>query len=157
MARLLVSIFALFLLNAPPAHAAPDALYLHPDYSEARDPNADLAEALVRAKAEGKLVLLDVGGDWCVWCHILDDYIAGHSDVHDAFAAAFVIDKINYSKTVPNKEFLSRYPKVAGYPGFIILGVDGALIATKDTGELEKGESYNHAKMLAFAKAWRKP
>jgi thiol:disulfide interchange protein len=155
MTRLLVCILALFLSTSP-ARAAPDTLYLHPDYSTTRDPNADLAAGLARAKAEGKLVLLDVGGDWCVWCHILDKYLETHDDVRAAFAAAFVITKINYSTDVPNKEFLSLYPKVAGYPAFIILGADGALLGTQDTGDLEKGRSYNHAKMLGFAKTWKR-
>jgi len=35
------------------------------NFDPTRNPERDLATALVQAKAEGKRVLVDVGGEWC--------------------------------------------------------------------------------------------
>ena len=43
-------------------------------YSTTADPNADIAAALKRARAEHKRVILDFGGDWCGDCQVLDIY-----------------------------------------------------------------------------------
>ncbi|MBX3484384.1 thioredoxin family protein [Phenylobacterium sp.] len=40
-------------------------------YDEAADATGDLNRALARAKASGKLVLIDMGGNWCGDCRIL--------------------------------------------------------------------------------------
>jgi thiol:disulfide interchange protein len=155
---------ALLLLVGPSlASAAPPPasslvrqdLYLVSTYDPSRNAEADLTSALALAQSTGRNVLLDVGGDWCVWCHILDRYLAGKREVGDAFAASFVIVKINWSPDNKNTAFLSRYPKAEGYPHFIVLAPDGKLLESKNTAELEQGDSYNRRKMLAFAKKWR--
>src|SRR5262245_48860081 len=75
-----------------PDHSA----YVVHEYDPARDPNADLAAAVTRASAERKHILIIVGGEWCVWCHYLENYLQAHDDVRAAFAQSFVILKINY-------------------------------------------------------------
>ena len=37
-------------------------------YNESIDPMTQIDEALVKAKAEGKFVICQVGGNWCPWC-----------------------------------------------------------------------------------------
>ena len=50
-----------------------------PDYSqgydEQRDPARDLAAATAKASAEGKKVLLLVGGEWCSWCQEMNHFL----------------------------------------------------------------------------------
>jgi hypothetical protein len=36
----------------------------------ARDPVDDLDTAKVEAQRAGKRIVLDVGGEWCSWCHL---------------------------------------------------------------------------------------
>src|SRR5690348_11564264 len=43
-------------------------------YSDAADPQADIASGLAQAKQEHKRVILDFGGDWCGDCQVLDIY-----------------------------------------------------------------------------------
>lgn len=137
--------------------AAVKALYLFPAYDVKRDPAADVMLASEKAHAEGKRILLEIGGHWCVWCHLLDNYIAVNDDVRDAFGASFVIVKVNYSDDNENAAFLSQYPKVAGYPHFFVLDADGKFLGSQDTSELEHGRGYEHDKMIAFAAKWRRP
>lgn len=128
--------------------------YITHDYDPARDPRADLALAIERAQAQQKRILLIVGGEWCVWCHILEDYLEANADVGAAFAAAFVILKVNYSDDNKNEDFLGAYPESEGYPDFFILDSSGAFLAQQGTGELEEERSYNRDRMLAFARQW---
>jgi thiol-disulfide isomerase/thioredoxin len=70
------------LAAAGPAAAAPPPKVSISDYSQLKTPlpypydetadaNAAVDRALARAKAKGKLVLIDLGGNWCGDCRIL--------------------------------------------------------------------------------------
>ena len=137
--------------------AAIDSVFLVAAYDTARDPFADLRMAMERASADGKRILIDVGGDWCSWCHILDDYIAAHPRVIDAIRRSYVAVKVNMSSGHENERFLSQYPTIPGYPHLFVLGADGSLIHSQNTSELEEGHSYNQERVLAFLTRWVPP
>lgn len=143
------------LAQRPPGVVVREDLYLVSVYDPKRDPEADLKLAIKAAEAENKRILLDVGGDWCVWCHILDDYLGRNRPVGDAFKRSFVILKIHWSPNQRNEAFLGKYPEPEGYPHFYVLDSAGGLLGSQSTSELERGDSYNRAKMLAFAAKWR--
>ena len=42
-------------------------------YDPARDPFSDGRAALRLAMETRRKVLIEVGGDWCSWCHVLDN------------------------------------------------------------------------------------
>lgn len=134
--------------------ASPRAGSLPEKFDPGRDAAKDLATALARAKADGKRVIVDVGGEWCVWCHILDRFFASHPDLDALRASRFVWLKVNFSKENDNRAFLARWPKVAGYPHLFVLDADGTLLHSQDTGALEEGKSYSVARMRAFLERW---
>jgi thiol:disulfide interchange protein len=115
-----------------------------------RDPAADLAVALEMAKAGGKRVIVDVGGEWCSWCHILDRFFADNAEIDALRRSRYVWLKVNWSRENENRAFLARWPKVAGYPHLFVLDADGKLVHSQDTGVLERGKGYDEAKMRAF-------
>ena len=123
-------------------------------FDPARDAAGDVAKAVALAKAQDKRVIVDVGGEWCSWCHLLDDFIATNDDVKSLVDSRYVWVKVNYSKENKNEAFLSRWPKVAGYPHLFVLDADGKLLHSQDTGELEAGKSYDKAKFVAFVQRW---
>jgi thioredoxin-related protein len=127
---------------------------LAPKFDPARDAAGDVANAVALAKAQGKRVIVDVGGEWCSWCHILDGFIASNDDVKSLVDSRYVWVKVNYSKENRNEVFLSRWPQVAGYPHLFVLDEDGKLLHSQDTGELEAGNSYDKARMVAFFQQW---
>ncbi len=123
-------------------------------FDPARDAAGDVAKAVALAKAQDKRVIVDVGGEWCSWCHLLDNFIASNDDVKSLVDSRYVWVKVNYSKENKNEAFLSRWPKVAGYPHLFVLDADGKLLHSQDTGELEGGRSYDKAKFVAFVQRW---
>lgn len=142
------------LAATPPATATPAAAGKSAGYDPARDPERDLAAAIERARAAKKRILLEVGGEWCIWCHILDEFIAAHPSIARALDAGYVLVKVNYSKEQKNEAFLGRYPKVAGYPHLFVLDSDGTFLHSQDTAELESGKSYDETKLAAFLARW---
>ena len=123
-------------------------------YDPARDPVTDLEMTVQRAQAEDKRILLDVGGDWCSWCHALDAYIQQNEAVREALQRHFLIMKVNYGKENSNQAFLSQYPEIPGYPHLYVLERDGTFLHSQGTASLEKGLSYNEEVFLAFLKKW---
>lgn len=123
-------------------------------FDPARNAEKDVKAAIEEAKTAGKRVLLDVGGSWCSWCKRLDAFIEENSEIKNLMASNFVTVKINFSPENKNEAFLSKYPKVDGYPHFFVLESDGKLLHSQNTGELEQDLSYSKDKMLAFIKKW---
>jgi thioredoxin-related protein len=121
-------------------------------FDPTRDAARDVAHAVATAKSQGKRVLVDVGGEWCPWCHILDRFIADNPDIGTLIGERYVWVKVNYSKENENQVFLSRWPKVAGYPHLFVLDADGQLVHSQDTGLLEAGKSYDKTKFISFLK-----
>jgi thiol:disulfide interchange protein len=130
-------------------------LYLNEGYDWRANPYQDLERAIARASAENKRILIVVGGDWCVWCEVLDLHLARNADVRAAFEQSFVLVKVNWSRQNENTAFLSGFPPSAGYPDFFILDANGAYLGHQPTEALENGRGYDHVRMLAFATRWR--
>lgn len=150
-----LALAAAWLALSPLATAQTPPLYVNEHYDVRANPYQDLERAISRASAEGKRILIVVGGDWCVWCEILDLYLARNADVRAEFARSFVVLKVNWSRQNENTAFLSGFPRASGFPNFLILDSNGAYLGQQDTGELENGRGYDRGRMLAFAARWR--
>jgi thiol:disulfide interchange protein len=124
------------------------------EYDPARDAAADVAQALAEARRTKRHVLLEVGGKWCIWCRIMDDYFEKNADVLKLREDNYVTVKINFSPENENKELLAKYPEIPGYPHIFVLDAEGKLLHSQFTGDLEAGKSYNREKMVAFLTKW---
>jgi len=123
-------------------------------YDPKRNADQDIQEAVKEAQLGHKRVLLEVGGDWCSWCHILDNFFDTHSELIQLRDKNFVTVKINFSEENENKEVLSRYGEIPGYPHIFVLESDGKLLLSKNTSTLENGKSYDLQRLTAFLKEW---
>jgi thiol:disulfide interchange protein len=123
-------------------------------FDPARDADRDIKDAVAEARRTNRRVILDVGGEWCGWCHTLDRYFAEHPDLRDLRDRSYVWLKVNYSPDNKNEAVLSRYPRINGYPHFFVLDQDGKLLQSQDTSLLEEGRSYGHDKMQQFLLRW---
>jgi thioredoxin-related protein len=126
-----------------------------------RDAKKDIQDAVSQAKNNHKRILLDVGGEWCIWCHRLDSLFLQNKDLAEYLNKHYVVVKINVSDENKNQNFLSNYPEVAGYPHLFVLDKNGKLLHSQDTGELEYPKNYpikghDKKKVFNFLKKWAK-
>lgn len=146
---------------APPAWAASgDEAAKGKDealYDPAADPSEQLLAAMSEARASGRRIILEVGGNWCIWCHHLHDFLASHDGVKKLWDDSFVTVNVNVSPENRNEKFLRAYPEVPGYPHLFVLAADGTLLHSQNTGDLEHGEGYSKASMLDFISRWAPP
>ena len=103
-------------------------------YDETRDPARDLAAATAKASAEGKKVLLLVGGEWCSWCQEMNHFLDQQPDLASQLNRTFVVVKVNVSEQNKNESFLKDYPEYLGVPHFYVLDAKGRLLQLVQVG-----------------------
>lgn len=123
-------------------------------YDDTRDPFEDARSALTLAKETNRQVLIEIGGNWCSWCHKMDDFLAKNPDIFQALHANFVLLKINVSDSNENEAFMDALPPVLGYPHMYVSTASGKMILSKDTAELLAGSEYSREQWLTFIDKW---
>ena len=163
---MLLAAMACNLLSSQPSNAPTTSSTLENDsdidgsalvniYDPARSPADDLRQAIFLAQKENKRIMLELGGDWCIWCKYMDDFYATHEDILETRAENYVLVKVNVSDENMNEEFLSQFPEVGGYPHIYILESDGTFLHSQDTAELEDGNiSYVPEVFMTFLQEW---
>jgi len=127
-------------------------------YSPEANAKKEIAEAVKQAKESDKHVLIQVGGNWCIWCARFNDFVTNDKSLDSLMNANYVVYHLNYSKENKNQELLARYefPQRFGFPVFLILDEKGDLIHTQTSWYLEAGKSYDKEKVTAFFTDWSK-
>lgn len=165
LAALLLANAGVFAQAAAPAKGAEtsDVTTVHKSafprekFDPKRDPKADLQEAVLKASASGKRIILDVGGEWCGWCVYMDKYFLENPGLAKLRDENFVWIKINMSPENENKEFLSAFPEALGFPHLYVLDETGKLLHSQETGSLESGKGYNLQAFTEFLNKWSPP
>ncbi|MBL7701373.1 MAG: thioredoxin family protein [Ferruginibacter sp.] len=135
------------------ANAQDSAKLYHPNANA----EADIADALKKAKAEKKYVLLQAGGNWCRWCIEFARFAKAEPKVDSVMNANFIWYHLNYSKENENKAVFAKYGYAQrfGFPVFIILNEKGERIHTQNSEYLEDGKrSYDPYKVRMFLEMW---
>ena len=65
-------------------------------YNEEINPLEQIDQALAQARAEGKFVICQVGGNWCPWCLRFADFITNDSTISSLIEQNFVYIHVNY-------------------------------------------------------------
>jgi thioredoxin-related protein len=123
------------------------------------DENAEqeIAKKIKEAKAQGKHVFIQAGGNWCIWCARFNDFVTTDKSIDSLVTANYVVYHLNYSKENRNTALLAKYkfPQRFGFPVFLILNAKGELIHTQNTGYLENGQKgYDKEKIVGFLNDW---
>jgi thioredoxin-related protein len=126
-------------------------------YDPARDPFADGRAALKLARETNRRVLIEVGGDWCRWCHVLNKFLAENKNISEQLHRHFVILKVNVSEANDNADFMAGFPRPLGYPHIYITESDGTIIFSKDTAELLENSRYSVKRFQQFIDKWKLP
>jgi thiol:disulfide interchange protein len=85
-------------------------------------------QALAKAKAGKKLVMVDIYTDWCGWCKKLDRDVYTNAHVEEKLAKEFVSVKLNPEKGAGNAQ-LARQFGTRGYPHIVFTDADGKKVA----------------------------
>ena len=133
-------------------------------YDETINPFEQIDQAVAKAKASGKYVICQVGGNWCPWCLRFADYISKDDTIMALINENFEYIHVNYhpgkARREENKEQAEKlmarlnYPGRFGFPVFVILDENGQVIHIQDSGLLEEGESYHKNKVMGFFANW---
>ena len=133
-------------------------------YNEDVDPIAQIDQAVVKAKSEGKYVICQVGGNWCPWCLKFADFITKDTTISKVIAENFEYIHVNYNprksqgeeKMAQGKALMKRLNNAGrfGFPVFVVLDKEGKILHIQDSSFLEEGRGYNQEKVLRFFKNW---
>ena len=133
-------------------------------YNEEINPIEQIDQAVAKAKAEGKFVVCQVGGNWCPWCLKFADFITNDTAISKVIDENFEYIHVNYNprksqgpeQVEQGKALMKRLENAGrfGFPVFVILDEEGKILHIQDSSFLEEGEGYNQEKVLRFFKNW---
>jgi thioredoxin-related protein len=125
-------------------------------YRPAENAEQALAKAVQQAKAEGKNVFVQIGGNWCIWCMRFNDFATKDAQIDSAMKANFVVYHLNYSKENKNEQLLEQleFPQRFGFPVFVILNSEGKRLHTQNSEYLEQAKTYNKRLTIEFLANW---
>jgi thioredoxin-related protein len=137
---------------AAPVKLTDTAKLYHPE----ADAQADIAKAVKKAATEHKNVLLQIGGNWCIWCIRFNDLVTRDPDLDKYVRDNYVIVHVNYSKENTNDKLLAQlgYPQRFGFPVFVVLDDKGNRLNTENSSYLEEGKGHSKEKVMGFFKDW---
>jgi thioredoxin-related protein len=127
-------------------------------YHPEENAKQEIAAAAKEAKESGKHMLVEIGGNWCIWCARFNDFVNNDKALDSLVNSNFVVYHLNYSKENKNADLLTKYgfPQRFGFPVFLVLNEKGDLIHTQTSWYLEAGKSYDKEKVTAFFNDWGK-
>jgi thioredoxin 1 len=125
-------------------------------YFEKADAHAEIREALQKAAAEHKRVIVVFGANWCYDCHVLDTAFHG-SDLAPILSANYEVVHVDIGKGEKNQDLMRKYevPMKRGIPGLAVLDADGKLIYSQKNGEFENARALAPEDFLAFLNKWK--
>lgn len=125
-------------------------------YPAGQDARKEIHEALARASAGHKRVLVIFGADWCYDCHVLDKAFR-RPDIAPVLKANFEVVHVDVGEGDKNQDLMIEYqvPMSRGIPGVAVLDPDGKLIYSHKNGEFERARALGPEDLLAFLNQWK--
>lgn len=127
-----------------------------PIYSKTANASADIAQALARARAGNKRVLLDFGGNWCYDCHVLDMAFR-RSDLAPLLEANYELVNVDVEQFNYNLDIVKRYGLsiMQGVPMLAVLAGSGKLLASSQDGSFQDARALGPEDLIRFLVRWR--
>ena len=118
---------------------------------------AQIAAAVAQAKASNKRVLVQFGGNWCVFCEALDKLIA-QTPALQALHARYVAIHVDAGTNADLNEAYGK-PFDLGFPVLLVLDGDGKLLHTQASTAFQLPTAVGHdpGAVHDFLKAWAGP
>lgn len=125
------------------------------------DPKAnaenDIENLIANAKKEKKNIILQAGGNWCIWCLRFNQYVQTNPELKKLVDDNYLYYHLNYSPENKNEKVFEKYGNPGeefGYPVFIVLDENGKMIHVQKSDVLEEGKGYSFEKVKEFFDIW---
>ena len=125
-------------------------------YSDTANAKEEIRQAILKAAAENKRVLLDFGGNWCPDCHLLDIYF--HDPGNAALLATnYVLVDVSVGQYDKNLDVVRKYgvPLNKGVPALVVLDGSGHVVYAQQNGEFESMRKLDSSVVTAFLEKWK--
>jgi len=145
-------------LEAKKKAAAEEKAKLPKPYHPEANAELDIQNAVELAKKTHKNVIIQAGGNWCIWCLRFNNYVQQTPELKKVVDDNYVYYHLNWSPENKNEKVFAKYGNPGdkfGYPVFIVLDENGKQIHTQDSAVLEEGSGYSLEKVKAFFNAWK--
>ncbi|WP_373651674.1 DUF255 domain-containing protein [Schlesneria sp. DSM 10557] len=141
-----------------PAEATPsEKPKRKPIYDETADAKELIAKAVRRAQRDDKQVIIEWGGNWCGWCHLLHDCFTKVPEVAKIVNEEYELVLVDSNS---NEKLMKEYTgdhSVQGFPHLTIVDQEGKVLTNQDTEPLEQGRRHDPALVTAFLSKWVVP
>ena len=127
-----------------------------PFYNPKADAHADIKNAVIQAQKEHKNIMLQIGGNWCIWCTRFHNLIETNDSLTKLMNDNYVYLPVNYDQNNKNSPLWAElgYPQRFGFPVFVILDHEGKIIHIQNSAYLEEGKEHSLQKVAQFLKNW---
>lgn len=145
------------VLEAKKKAAAEEKAKLPKPYNDKENAEAKIAELVKQAQAENKNIILQAGGNWCIWCLRFNQFVQTTPELKHVVDENYLYYHLNYSPENKNEKVFAKYDNPGakfGYPVFVVLDKNGKMIHTQDSAVLEEGKGYSIEKVKAFFQEW---
>jgi thioredoxin 1 len=141
-----------------PQRRIPEPAKINTDlYASPQESRTEIVEALAKAKAEHKRVILMFGGNWCIDCHVLD--AAMHTKtVAPLLNANYILVHVNIGESGDeNLDIAAKYetPVADGVPALAVLNPDGTLVFSQKQGEFKTSYRIGPEDVVNFLEKWK--
>jgi thiol-disulfide isomerase/thioredoxin len=126
-------------------------------YDEAANAKSDIAHSIALAKQSRKNILIDFGGNWCIWCHRLDSLFHTNKQIAGLLQKKFIVVHVDIGKFDKNLDIAEKYGadlKKMDVPALVVLDDEGELLKVENNSDLESGKGHSPAKVLKFLRAY---
>ena len=126
-------------------------------YNETADARAEIKEALEKATAEHKRVIVVFGANWCYDCHVLD-LAFQRPDLAPVLAAGYEVVHVDLGPDEQkNADVVKQFdvPLNRGIPVLAVIESDGKLLMSQKNGEFEDARSLAPQALLEFLNKWK--
>lgn len=124
-------------------------------YDPAANAAAQLAAAGARAKASGRLLLIDLGGNWCPDCRLLAG-VMGLPEVKAFIDAHYVVVTVDVGHMDRNLDIPRRYgiTRLEGVPSLLVVDSHGRLIDGGHIAALSDARSMSPQALADWLAQW---
>ena len=154
---LLVKSDSVAVLEVKKKAAAQEKAGLPKPYHPEENAEEKIAELLKKAQDENKNIIIQAGGNWCIWCLRFNDFVLKTPELQNIIDENYLYYHLNWSPENKNEKIFAKYGNPGekfGYPVFIILDKNGKQIHTQDSAVLEEGKGYSLQKTKDFFNNW---